>query len=49
MFCSGYETDEDCKDRLEELETGKISVSFRRRVPLDCYTIEERDNAKTEI
>ena len=49
FFCSGYETDEQCEERLQELESGEIEVSFRNRVPLDCYTIEERDNAKTEI
>ena len=35
LFCMGYETDEDCKDRLEELQTGKISLSVRRGIPLD--------------
>lgn len=49
VFCSGYETDEQCEERLQELESGEIEVSFRNRVPLDCYTIEERENAKTEI
>lgn len=35
VFCSGYETDDDCKKRLEELQSGKISLSRRRGVPLD--------------
>ena len=35
LFCMGYETDEDCKERLEELQTGKISLSVRRGIPLD--------------
>ena len=40
---------EQCEERLQELESGEIEVSFRNRVPLDCYTLEERENAKTEI
>lgn len=35
VFCSGYETDDDCKKRLEELQLGEISLSRRRGVPLD--------------
>jgi len=35
LFCMGYETDEHCKERLEELQTGKISLSVRRGIPLD--------------
>lgn len=35
VFCSGYETDEDCKERLEELQEGKIELSVRRGIPLD--------------
>lgn len=35
LFCMGYKTDEDCKERLEELQTGKINLSVRRGIPLD--------------
>lgn len=35
IFCSGYETDEDCKERLGELQRGEIEVSYRNVVPLD--------------
>ena len=37
VFCSGYETDGQCAERLSELESGKISVSHRNRVPLDVF------------
>lgn len=35
VFCSGYETDEDCIDRLKELQNGEIELSRRRGIPLD--------------
>ena len=35
VFCFGYETDEQCFDRLSELQTGRIEVSTRRGIPLD--------------
>ena len=35
VFCFGYETDEDCNDRLKELQEGKIELSQRRGIPLD--------------
>lgn len=35
VFCSGYESDEDCAERLEELQSGEIEVSWRRHVDLD--------------
>lgn len=35
VFCSGYETDEDCAERLCELQNGTIKLSSRRGVPLD--------------
>ena len=35
VFCFGYETDEECKERLEELQQGKIGLSRRRGIPLD--------------
>ena len=35
IFCSGYETDEDCTERLKELQNGEIEVSLRRGIRLD--------------
>lgn len=35
IFCSGYETDEDCRERLAELQSGQIELSQRRGIPLD--------------
>ena len=35
VFCSGYETDEDCKDRLRELQNGEIELSRCRGLRLD--------------
>lgn len=35
IFCSGYESDEDCAERLAELQNGSIEVSLRRGIPLD--------------
>ena len=35
IFCSGYETDEDCQERLQELQNGEIELSKRRGIPLD--------------
>lgn len=35
IFCFGYESAEDCMDRLRELQEGKIEISRRRSVPLD--------------
>ena len=35
IFCSGYETDEDCKERLRELQNAEIEVSYRRGIALD--------------
>lgn len=35
VFCSGYESDEDCAERLAELQSGEIEVSWRRHVDLD--------------
>lgn len=34
VFCCGYETDEECAERLLELQNGEIEVSYRRSVPL---------------
>lgn len=35
IFCSGYETDEQCRKRLKELQDGTIELSMRRGMPLD--------------
>lgn len=35
IFCSGYETDEHCRERLQELQSGRIEVSSRRGIALD--------------
>lgn len=35
VFCSGYETQEQCEERLRELQSGYIEVSRRNCVPLD--------------
>ena len=35
VFCAGYETQEQCDERLKELQTGWIEVSHRYDVPLD--------------
>lgn len=35
VFCFGYETTEQCLDRLQELQCGEIHLSQRRGVPLD--------------
>lgn len=35
IFCSGYETDDDCKERLKELQNGVIELSQRRGISLD--------------
>lgn len=35
VFCSGYETDEQCQERLKELQSGEIELSWRRGIPLD--------------
>lgn len=32
VFCSGYETQEQCEERLKELQEGTIEVSYRNRV-----------------
>lgn len=43
VFCSGYETDEQCFDRLMELRNGEIEVSIRRSVPLD-WTVSTKND-----
>ena len=35
IFCRGYETDEQCQERLQELQSGVIELSRRRGIPLD--------------
>ena len=40
IFCFGYETDDQCAERLSELESGMIEVSHRSRVPLDIIKVQ---------
>lgn len=35
VFCFGYESDEDCQERLKELQNREIFLSQRRGLPLD--------------
>lgn len=35
IFCHGYETDEQCNDRLKELQNGEIGLSWRHGIDLD--------------
>lgn len=35
VFGSGYETDEQCEDRLKELQTDEIEISMRYGINLD--------------
>ncbi|EHG33255.1 hypothetical protein [Enterocloster clostridioformis] len=35
VFCSGYDTDEQCQEQLKKLQSGEIKLSWRRGVPLD--------------
>ena len=35
VFCMGYETGKDCVERLKELRSGLLEVSYRNCVPLD--------------
>ena len=44
VFCSGYETQEQCEERLKELQAGRIEVSGRHCVRLEGY--EEVDDEK---
>ena len=41
VFCSGYETQEDCINRLLELQRGEIGLSVRRVLPLDIDVEQE--------
>ena len=35
IFCLGYETEDDCQERLQQLQNGEIGLSWRRGIPLD--------------
>ena len=35
IFCFGYETDEQCAERLKDLQSGVVELSRRRGIPLD--------------
>ena len=39
IFCMGYETQEECEERLRELQAGTIEVSRRRSVSLGAERI----------
>lgn len=39
VFCTGFESDQDCQDALERLTTGETQVSHRNFVPLETFTI----------
>lgn len=47
VFCFGYETAEQCAERLSELQAGQIEVSYRRAVPLEKHLVTERARRKT--
>ena len=34
VFCMGYETPEQCEERLRDLQSGRAEVSRRRSVPI---------------
>ena len=41
VFCAGYETKEQCEERLKELEDGEMEVSKRRCLSIhDFYRME---------
>lgn len=46
VFCSGYETREQCEERLKELQAGQIEVSYRRSVPLEKRLLVEHVKRK---
>ena len=35
IFCSGYETKEQCEENLKKLQNGIMEVTYRNVVPLD--------------
>ena len=39
VFCMGFETDEDCQEALQRLQSGETEVSYRNRVELKFKTI----------
>lgn len=34
VFCMGFETDEDCQEALQRLQSGETEISYRNRVEL---------------
>jgi len=38
VFCSGYETIEQCQERLKELQSGEITISQRYKLALNTIT-----------
>ena len=47
VFCFGYETQEQCEERLKELQEGTIEVSKRYSLPVDSYLTKRRDKNGT--
>lgn len=39
LFSRGYETDADCAERLDDLETGFVEMSKRNRIPVNVQEI----------
>lgn len=42
VFCQGFESDQDCQEALERLESEESEVSHRNRVWLDIVKIETK-------
>ena len=40
LFCSGYETDEQCNDRLSEITRGDIKLSRRNQIPCNVIRVK---------
>lgn len=40
IFCSGFETNQQCKEALERLVIGETEVSYRNRVSLEIVKIQ---------
>lgn len=40
VFCMGFETDEDCQEALQRLQSGETEISYRNRVELKFKSIK---------
>jgi hypothetical protein len=47
VFCEGYETPEDCRARLRDLQLRKIEVSHRHRIPLAVARVARPARARS--